>query len=115
MKIRLVFSLFASLLCAAGARAADLPAFPGAEGFGANTPGGRGGRVILVTNLDDAGPGSFRAACGAEGPRIVVFQVGGTIKLKSPLTVRNPFLTIAGQTAPGDGIALRDYTFGIMT
>src|SRR5690242_2505727 len=95
--------------------AADLPAFPGAEGFGANTPGGRGGKVIFVTNLDDSGPGSFRAACEAEGPRIVIFRVSGTIKLKSQLTVRNPYLTIAGQTAPGDGIALRDYTFGVMT
>src|SRR5690348_12816682 len=53
------------------------PAFPGAEGFGADTPGGRGGAVIAVTNLDDSGPGSFRAACEAEGPRIVVFRAGG--------------------------------------
>lgn len=115
MKTRFVLPLLVSAFCAAVAHAADLPAFPGAEGFGANTPGGRGGKVILVTNLDDSGPGSFRAACEAEGPRIVVFRVGGTIKLKSQLTVRNPYLTIAGQTAPGGGIALRDYTFGIMT
>jgi pectate lyase len=94
---------------------ADLPAFPGAEGFGATTPGGRGGKVILVTNLDDAGPGSFRAACEADGPRIVVFRVSGTIRLKHPLTVTQPYLTIAGQTAPGDGICLRDYPFGIAT
>lgn len=92
-----------------------LPAFPGAEGFGATTPGGRGGKVIAVTNLDDAGPGSFRAACDAEGPRIVVFRVSGTIRLKQPITVRHPFLTIAGQTAPGDGICIRDNTFGIAT
>jgi hypothetical protein len=92
-----------------------LPAFPGAEGFGVNTPGGRGGKVLFVTNLDDAGPGSFRAACEAEGARIVVFRVSGTIALKRPITVRNPYLTIAGQTAPGDGICLRDQTFGIAT
>src|SRR5262245_59512114 len=83
------------------AYAAEIPAFPGAEGFGATTPGGRGGKVLLVTNLDDAGPGSFRAACEAEGPRIVVFRVGGMIRLKRDIVVRNPFLTIAGQSAPG--------------
>lgn len=93
----------------------ELPAFPGAEGFGASTRGGRGGRVLLVTTLADDGPGSFRAACDAEGPRIVVFRVSGTITLRRPLTVSNPFLTIAGQSAPGDGICLRDYTFGVAT
>ncbi|HWA08111.1 MAG TPA: hypothetical protein VG838_01460 [Opitutaceae bacterium] len=90
-------------------------AFPGAEGFGANTPGGRGGRVIVVTTLDDSGPGSFRAACEADGPRIVTFEVGGNIVLKSRITVTHPYLTIAGQTALGDGICLRDYTFGVAT
>jgi hypothetical protein len=93
----------------------NLPAFPGAEGFGANTPGGRGGKVLFVTNLNDSGPGSLRAACEAEGPRTVLFRVSGTIQLKSPLIVRNPWLTLAGQTAPGDGICLRDYTFGVAT
>ncbi len=92
-----------------------LPAFPGAEGFGATTPGGRGGRVIAVTTLDDAGPGSFRAACDVAGPRIVVFRVAGTISLRRAITVKEPFLTIAGQTAPGDGICLRGYPFGIAT
>lgn len=111
----LLISLLAGLLPAAGAQIPGLPAFPGAEGFGATTPGGRGGRVTPVTNLDDSGPGSFRAACEAEGPRIVVFRVGGTIALQKPITVHNPFLTIAGQTAPGDGICLRGYTFGIAT
>ncbi len=92
-----------------------LPAFPGAEGFGATTPGGRGGRVIFVTNLNDSGPGSFRAACEATGPRIVVFRVSGTIALKSDIIVTEPYITIAGQTAPGEGICLRDATFGIAT
>jgi pectate lyase len=92
-----------------------LPAFPGAEGFGATTPGGRGGKVIYVTTLADSGPGSLRAACDAQGPRTVIFQVGGTIVLQQPIIVKNPFLTIAGQTAPGDGICVRNATFGIAT
>src|SRR6185312_10595608 len=86
-----------------GLRAADnLPAFPGAEGFGANTPGGRGGKVLIVTNLADSGPGSLREACMTAGPRIVVFRVAGTIALKSPITVTEPYLTLEGQSAPGD-------------
>jgi len=92
-----------------------LPAFPGAEGFGATTPGGRGGKVIAVTNLGDDGPGSFRAACEAEGPRIVVFRVSGLITLTKKLVIKNPYITIAGQTAPGDGICLRNFTFVIAT
>src|SRR5436190_10011119 len=91
------------------------PAFPGAEGFGANTPGGRGGKVIAVTNLSDDGPGSFRAACETEGPRIVIFRVSGLITLNRKLVIKNPYITIAGQTAPGDGICLRNYTFVIAT
>ena len=89
------------------APATALPAFPGAQGFGANTPGGRGGRVIEVTSLDDSGPGTLRRAMEASGPRIVVFRTGGTIRLHGEIDVRNPFLTIAGQSAPGDGITLR--------
>lgn len=82
-------------------------AFPGAAGYGANAKGGRGGAVIYVTNLNDSGEGSLRAALTAEGPRTVLFRVAGTIALDSEIRVENPYLTIAGQTAPGDGIAIR--------
>jgi len=92
-----------------------LPAFPGAEGFGATTPGGRYGDVIRVTNLNDSGPGSFRDALAASGPRIVVFDVSGTITLESAVRINSPFITIAGQTAPGDGIALRKFGLEVRT
>ena len=91
------------------ATVSSIPAFPGAEGFGANSVGGRGGSVIEVTNLNDSGPGSLRVAVEAEGPRIVVFRTGGTIELQSCLDVTNPFITIAGQTAPGGGITLKNH------
>jgi hypothetical protein len=89
-------------------------AFPGAEGYGRFARGGRGGRVIEVTSLEDSGPGTFRAACEAEGPRIVVFRVGGIIELKSKVIIRNSYITVAGQTAPGDGICIKDFSFGCL-
>ncbi len=81
-----------------------LPAFPGAEGWGAVTAGGRGGRVIKVTNLNASGPGSFAEACATDGPRIVVFDVTGVIR--GIMRITKPFITIAGQTAPGAGITI---------
>lgn len=84
-------------------------AFPGAEGFGKYTAGGRGGKVVVVSNLNDSGPGSLREALEMEEPRIVVFAVSGTIPLESQLDVNYGNLTIAGQSAPGEGISIRNY------
>ncbi len=93
----------------------QIPAFPGAEGFGKYTLGGRGGDVYCVTNLNDAGPGSLRYGIEtSSGPRTIVFEVAGTIMLKSPLAIKEKgYLTLAGQTAPGKGITLRDQNFSI--
>ncbi len=93
----------------------DIPAFPGAEGGGAYTPGGRGGKVIVVTSLADEGPGTFREACETGGARIIVFNVSGVIRLSNPIHLRAPYVTIAGQTAPGDGVCLTGASFLIDT
>jgi hypothetical protein len=88
-------------------------AFPDAEGYGRFARGGRGGVVIEVTNLNDSGPGSLRdALTGNYGPRTVVFTVSGLITLESALTVSQPYITLAGQTAPGKGICVRKYALG---
>jgi len=110
-KIVIIIAMWVTMVQAAD----KIPAFPGAEGFGAFTPGGRGGQVLFVNNLNDGGPGSFRAACEAKGPRIIVFRVAGIIDLLSPVIVFEPFITIAGQTAPGDGICLRGYGLRVDT
>lgn len=94
---------------------AEIPAFPGAEGGGKFVRGGRGGKVIVVTNLNDDGPGSFRWACEQGGARTVVFNVAGIIRLKSPLIIRAPYITIAGQSAPGDGVCIAGETVWINT
>jgi hypothetical protein len=89
---------------------AKVPAFPGAEGGGEFSFGGRGGKVYVVTNLNDSGPGSYREACEAAGPRIVVFNVAGIIHLQQPVWIEAPYITIDGHTAPGDGICIAGET-----
>ncbi len=90
-------------------------AFPGADGYGKYTTGGRGGRIIIVDNLNDSGEGSFRAAIEAKGARIVIFKISGTIHLEKPVILKNPDITIAGQSAPGDGICIADQAFRVHT
>ena len=90
-------------------------AFPTAEGFGAYSKGGRGGQVLYVTNLNDDGEGSLRWAVEQKYPRTVLFAISGTIELKKRLNIENPYITIAGQTAPGDGICLKGETLKILT
>jgi len=94
---------------------ATIPAFPGAEGGGRHAFGGRGGRVFVVTSLDDSGPGTFREACEAGGPRIVVFNVAGIIRLKDRIRIRAPYITIDGSSAPGDGVCIAGNTVELDT
>src|SRR5687767_14505140 len=97
-------ALFLGLLGASAASGKEL-AFPGAEGWAAFTPGGRGGKIIRVTTLEASGPGSFLEALNTRGPRIIVFEVAGPIDLKrQTIKLTEPFVTIAGQTAPDPGI-----------
>ncbi len=106
---------FSKVLQAEDLPQAEIPAFPGAEGGGMYTFGGRGGRVFVVTSLADSGPGTLREACDAAGPRIVVFNVAGIIHLERPIDIRAPYITIDGHTAPGDGVCIAGQTTEINT
>ncbi len=122
LKYHFIAILFALVFVGISLQAAEdtkkIPAFPGAEGFGSTTPGGRGGRVVYVTNLSDSGPGSLRDALSVQtGPRFVLFKISGTIELSRNINIgeKNSFVTVAGQTAPGDGIQLKNQTISVQS
>lgn len=92
-----------------------LPVIPGASGYGIETPAGRGGKVYKVTNLNASGSGSLKACVDASGPRTCVFEVSGTIRLSDNLWIRNPYITIAGQTAPSPGVTIRGAGLAVAT
>jgi hypothetical protein len=94
---------------------AKIPAFPGAWGGGMYSFGGRGGGIFIVNSLNDSGAGSFREACEAGGPRVVVFNVAGIIKLQERIRIRAPYITIAGSTAPGAGVCIAGNTVELET
>ena len=117
-----MYKLLPILLFTAVYSQSQILAFPSAEGFGAYSKGGRNGQVLFVTNLNDYNPeneepiiGSLRWACDTYGPRTVIFKVSGLIELKTWLTIFNPFITIAGQSSPGDGICLKNFGLNITT
>jgi len=114
--VSLLISAVFSFFCLSAE--AVVPAFPGADGAGKYAKGGRGGNVVEVTNLDDSGTGSLRWALDNTAnppPKIIVFRVSGTIELQSTLNVAAPYITIAGQTAPGDGITLKNFPLNILS